>query len=100
MAKKNVVIFTDSDMPKPKKLASGLIGLRAPVDFNVQPGKTLAVQLFAKCNAVLLADEGVIMPGTFITAQVKNDSVGVANYAAGDVIMRALPVFPEDYEIK
>jgi len=100
MAKKNVVAFSVSDMPKPKKLASGLIGLRAPIDFKVLPGKVESVDLQTKCNVLLLSGEGIFAPGTNVVVKVPNFSDVVENYAAGDVIARAYPLFPTDYEIE
>lgn len=100
MAKKNIVIFTDSDMPKPKKLASGLIGLRAPVDFQVYPGKTAHIDLQTRANCLLFTGDSIIPTGTNIVINVKNDGETPESYMAGDVIARAFPLFPEEFEIK
>jgi hypothetical protein len=99
MAKKNIVTFTTSDMPKPKKLASGLIGLRSPIDFTVGPGKTELVDLDTKTSTLLITADGVFEPGKNIVITVKNELDVPVNYAAGDVIARAYPLFGEDYEI-
>ena len=105
MAKKSAVTFTASDMPKPKRLASGLIGLRAPIDFKVLPGKVEAIDLNTKCNTLLLLAEGIFAqgifaPGTNIVIRVQNFSDVIETYVAGDVIARAYPLFPVDYEIE
>jgi len=100
MAKKNVVAFSVSDMPKPKKLASGLIGLRSPVDFIVAPNKSEVIDLKTRCNVMLLTQGGVFEPGKNIVVVVKNEELTPEKYAAGDVIARAYVLFPVDYEIE
>lgn len=88
------------DAPKPKKLASGLIGFRSPFDFTLAPKQTKTVDLQMTCSVSLLTMAGgVIEQGKNIVVTVVNDTQEPLQIAYGDVIARAYPLVTPDYEI-
>lgn len=100
MAKKNVVTFTKGETPAPRKLASGLIGLRTPIAFTVAPDAEHKLKLDIASDAVLFLNDGGFVPsGQNITLLVRNTSGATVEYQPGDVVARALPIFFTEYEV-
>jgi len=96
----HIVAFTGGDY-KPKRLASGLIGLRAPFPFSLKPLSGQTIDLGSKCQVGLLLDTGkIISPGQNIMIDVYNSAGAPVAYEAGEVIARAYPLLVPDYEIK
>jgi hypothetical protein len=95
---KQVVKFTGGEF-KPKYLASGLVGFKAPLDFNLDPGATAEIDLKMTCDATLVFEIGTVLPSTNITVFVKNKTSDKLMFLAGDVIARAYPLARIDYEI-
>jgi hypothetical protein len=99
------ITFTPSDY-KPKRLASGLIGFRAPYDIKIKDGKTQSVDLQTVCSVPLLVsfefstDVIQVQPQTKIVIDLVNDHGEDLEFAAGDVIARGYPLFAVDYEIE
>ena len=86
------VIFTGGDY-KPRQLASGLIGFRAPYDL---PAKEAEVKLNMKCSTWLLFTDGKsVQPGEDIVVKF----AGKEDVKAGEVFARALPMLPPSYTI-
>lgn len=88
---------------KPKRLASGLVGFRAPYDIVVEPGKTQVVELKTKCSHALLfphPTKGSVLveAQTDIVVTLTAESEPI-RFAAGETISRAYPLFPVDYTI-
>ena len=94
-----VIQFTGGDY-KPTKLASGLIGFKAPFEFSLQPGQSQDIDLLTKCSVALLFTGGqFVQPGEDVKVRVANQTVEVQTFQAGDVIARAYPLLPVDYTI-
>jgi hypothetical protein len=90
MAKKvNVVKFTGGEY-KPKRLASGLIGLRAPIDVT---STTKSVNLNMTCDVPLLVNGKVVNPGENIVIDNPPET------RTGDVFARAYPLLAQDFEV-
>jgi hypothetical protein len=90
MAKKvNVVKFTSGEY-KPKRLASGLIGLRAPINVT---SAVKSVNLNMSCDVPLLINGKVVNPGEDIVIDNPPES------RAGDVFARAYPLLAQDFEV-
>lgn len=98
------ITFTGGDY-KPKRLASGLIGFRAPFDIEIQNGKEQTVDLQTVCSHALLlipefqTDPSVVSAQGKIVVNLLNDHGDVLRFKAGDVIARAYPLFPVNYNI-
>jgi hypothetical protein len=99
MPPKFTVKFTGGDY-KPKLLASGLVGFRAPFDIKLAPNETRAVDLKMTCSVGLLTMAGgVVSPGQDVIVTALAGAEG-AEFRAGEVLARAYPLLPQDYEIE
>ena len=99
MPPKFPVKFTGGDY-KPKQLASGLIGFRAPFNITLGPSHVMPVNLKMTCNVALLTmTGGVIAPGQEINVTALARPEG-SSFQAGEVFTRAYPLLPQDYEIE
>ncbi len=102
---KIVVSFPGAEF-KPTRLASGLIGLRAPLAVQVANGKSATIDLQMVCSVPLLVvsefqtEPSFIMPQGKIVISLMNDHGAPLRFEAGEVIARAYPLFPIDYEIE
>ena len=99
MPEKNVVRFTGGEY-RPQHLASGLIGLRAPVDIQIQPGETAQIDMKMSCSVLLIGTLALVEPGMNIVVKITNWSDLPLRYQAGEVVTRFHPAFPIDYEIE
>ncbi len=108
MAKKGesrAVRFTSAEY-RPRRLANGMIGLRAPVDIQIDFGRSATIDLQMVCSVPLLltsefsAEPVLIQQQGKIVVTLKNDHGEPLRFAAGEVIARAYPLFPADYEIE
>jgi hypothetical protein len=99
-----VLTFTGGDY-KPKRLASGLIGFRAPFDITLKNGQSQSVDLQMVCSYPLLlvsahqTNPTLLQPQGKIVVEIKNDHGEDLVFKAGDVIARAYPLLPVDYVI-
>lgn len=95
------IFFTGGDY-KPKKLASNLVGFRAPFDINIEPGKSLDIDLKTKCSCSLLfaknVENVVVEPQENIVVRLTAGAEAI-RFSAGDVIARGYPLLPPLYEI-
>lgn len=90
MAKKsNVVKFTGGEY-KPKRLASGLIGFRAPID--VSPA-VKSLNLNMTCDVPLLVGNKLVNAGENIVIE------NPAEVKTGEVCARAYPLLAQDFEV-
>jgi hypothetical protein len=96
------VVFTGGDY-KPTRLASGLIGFRAPFDVRVEAGKSQVVDLKTKCSVYLLFPRGtvdnVVDPQTNIVISLTATDLPLV-ILAGEIIARAIPLLTPEYEVK
>lgn len=91
--KSPVIAFSGGDY-KPRRLASGLIGFRAPYDLPAN--QEVEVKLNTRCSVFLLFTDGkVVQPGEEITLRVKP----IEHVMVGEVFARAYPLLPVDYVI-
>ncbi len=102
---KVVIKFTDVEY-KPRRLASGLIGLRAPVNIQIDYTKSAMVDLQMVCSVPLLVvsefqtEPMIIQPQGKIVISLTNDHGEPIRFEAGEIIARAYPLLPVDYEIE
>jgi hypothetical protein len=96
------ITFDGGDF-KPKLLASGLIGFRAPYDIKVEPGKILDVHLNTKCNVFLLFNTGgtakVVDPGEQVVVRLTAGQEPIF-FSEGETFARAMPLLPPTVEIR
>jgi hypothetical protein len=76
-----------------------VLGFRAPTAFQVPAGEALVVDFRTTCSVGLLTPEGLIEAGRNITFTVRGGLSGVARYDQGEVVFRAFPLIPPDYDI-
>lgn len=98
MAKKPAVKFTGGEY-KPKRLASGLIGLRLPLNLEVPVGAAIDINFYMTCDHSLLINKGVVDAGENIAVKITNTTGDVLRYVAGDVVSRAYPLIAQDFEV-
>jgi len=100
---KQTIKFTPTDY-KPKRLASGLIGFRAPLDISIPVGGTIVVDLKTKADQPLLFGKGVeakmVEPGDDILVKITNDMQIPMALQAGTIVARGYPLFNQDFEIE
>ncbi len=100
-----VINFTGGEY-KPKRLASGLIGFRAPIDITLKSGESRDVDLQMVCSVPLLlvsefdVEPVFVQPQGKIVLSLKNDVGEPATWRAGDVIARAYPLLSQGYTIE
>jgi hypothetical protein len=51
------------------------------------------------CDAMLVFDTGSTLPSTNIKVVIKNKTASPMSFLAGDIIARAYPLVPFDYDI-
>lgn len=95
---KHVVKFVGGEF-KPKRLASGLIGFKAPLDVIVKPGETIIIDFKMACDHMLVFEKNAVEPGQNIIGRLTNVTQETLKYETGEIIARAYPLIAFEFDI-
>ena len=95
---KHVVKFVGGEF-KPRRLASGLIGFRTPLDVMVKPGETIIIDFNMACDHMLVFEKNAVEPGQNLVGRLTNVTTETLKYEVGEVVARAYPLVAFDFDI-